>query len=475
MAIYADRVKETTTTTGTGTYSLAGAAAGFRTFVAGVGTGAVVTYCAEDGTNWEIGEGTVTDAATDTLTRTSILASSNAGAAVSWAAGSKNIFLTAPATRLAITDSTQTLTNKTIAYASNTLTGVQPTLVSGTSLKTVNGTSLLGSGDIPVDVAAEIVAASAKTTPVDADSFGLVDSAASSALKELTWANVKATMWTALGALVAGGTTKATPVDADKIPLSDSAASNATKYLSWTNLKAAVKTYYDDVTATLTNKTINLTSNTLTGTTAQFNTALSDGDFATLAGSETLTNKTLTTPVISTITNTGTLTLPTSTDTLVGRDTTDTLTNKTLTSPVISTISNGGTITLPSSTQTLVGRTTTDTLTNKTLTSVVFNDGFTEEVYAVVDAAGVAISPTNGSIQTWTLGASRTPTLGTWASGQSLALHVADGTAYAVTWTTMGIVWVGGTAPALPTSGYAVIELWKVGTTIYGAHVGNVA
>ena len=46
--------------------------------------------------------------------------------------------------------------------------------------------------------------------------------------------------------------------------------------------------------ATLTNKTINLTSNTLSGTTAQFNTALSDGDFATLGGSETLTNKTLT-------------------------------------------------------------------------------------------------------------------------------------------------------------------------------------
>jgi hypothetical protein len=50
---------------------------------------------------------------------------------------------------------------------------------------------------------------------------------------------------------------------------------------------------------TLTNKTVDLASNTLTGTTAQFNTALSDGDFATLAGSETLTNKTLTAPTIS--------------------------------------------------------------------------------------------------------------------------------------------------------------------------------
>ena len=88
-------------------------------------------------------------------------------------------------------------------------------------------------------------------------------------------------------------------------------------------------------TETLTNKTVNLTSNTLTGTTAQFNTALSDGSFATLAGTETLTNKTLTAPVISTITNTGTVTLPTATDTLVGRATTDTLTNKTLTAAVL--------------------------------------------------------------------------------------------------------------------------------------------
>jgi hypothetical protein len=128
-----------------------------------------------------------------------------------------------------------------------------------------------------------------------------------------------------------------------------------------------------DTTDTLTNKTVNLSSNTLTGTTAQFNVALSDGSFATLAGTETLTNKTLTTPVISSISNSGTLTLPTSTDTLVGRATTDTLTNKTLTSPVISTISNTGTLTLPTSTDTLVGRATTDTLTNKTLTSPVIS------------------------------------------------------------------------------------------------------
>lgn len=57
---------------------------------------------------------------------------------------------TAPTGTVVGTSDTQTLTNKTIAYSNNTLTGVQPTLVSGTSIKTVNGTSLLGSGDLAV-------------------------------------------------------------------------------------------------------------------------------------------------------------------------------------------------------------------------------------------------------------------------------------------------------------------------------------
>jgi hypothetical protein len=50
-----------------------------------------------------------------------------------------------------------------------------------------------------------------------------------------------------------------------------------------------------------------------------------------------------------------------------------------------------------------------------------------------------------------------------------------DGTAFAVTWTTMGVKWVGGTAPTLATTGFTVVELWKVSTSIYGALVGSVA
>jgi len=81
-------------------------------------------------------------------------------------------------------------------------------------------------------------------------------------------------------------------------------------------------------TETLTNKSINLANNTLTATSSQIASAVTD---ETGSGSLVFANSpTLTTPNISSIVNTGTLSLPTSTDTLVGRATTDTLTNKTI-------------------------------------------------------------------------------------------------------------------------------------------------
>jgi hypothetical protein len=97
--IVADRVKETSTTTGTGTLDLAGTSTGYRTFVAGIGDGNSCYYCIQhqSADEWEVGIGTVTDAATDTLSRTTILASSNAGSAVSFSAGTKDVFVTDPA------------------------------------------------------------------------------------------------------------------------------------------------------------------------------------------------------------------------------------------------------------------------------------------------------------------------------------------------------------------------------------------
>ena len=94
-----DRVKETTTTTGTCTLNLAGAATGFETFVAGIGNSNVTYYCiAGQGTaEFEVGIGTVTDASPDTLSRTTILSSSNSDSAVNFSAGTKDVFCTLPA------------------------------------------------------------------------------------------------------------------------------------------------------------------------------------------------------------------------------------------------------------------------------------------------------------------------------------------------------------------------------------------
>ncbi len=87
---FADRVVETTQTTGTGTLDLDGASTGFRTFVEGLGDGTLVAYVITDGVEWETGSGTVTDATPDTLSRTTVSASSNGGAKVNWTNDNKN-------------------------------------------------------------------------------------------------------------------------------------------------------------------------------------------------------------------------------------------------------------------------------------------------------------------------------------------------------------------------------------------------
>ena len=90
-----DRVKVTSTTTGTGTFTLGSAAAGFQSFSV-IGNGNQTYYTITDGTDWEVGIGTYTSSGT-TLSRDVILESSNSGSAVDWPAGDKDVFVTYPA------------------------------------------------------------------------------------------------------------------------------------------------------------------------------------------------------------------------------------------------------------------------------------------------------------------------------------------------------------------------------------------
>jgi len=127
--VLADRVRETTTTTGTGSVTLAGAYTGFQTFSAGVGTGNSTYYTiANVGSGeWEVGIGSYTSGG-NTLSRTTVLASSNSGSLVNFGAGSKDVFVTQPAERALYVASAGTgleskvtaFTNGGIVYASST-------------------------------------------------------------------------------------------------------------------------------------------------------------------------------------------------------------------------------------------------------------------------------------------------------------------------------------------------------------------
>jgi|GEM_PF-1914444 len=189
----------------------------------------------------------------------------------------------------------------------------------------------------------------------------------------------------------------------------------------------------ETATQTLTNKTINLSSNTLSGTTAQFNTALSDGDFATLAGTETLTNKTIS---LGSNTITGTTaqfnTALTDGDfaTLAG---TETLSNKTLTAPkfadlgfiadangnellILDTVTSavndvtlanaatGNNPTLTASGETNVGL----TITGKGTKGVSIGNALYTKETALTDGANIATDASLGNVFTVTIGGDRT-------------------------------------------------------------------
>ena len=114
--IVKDRIKESTTTTGTGTLTLAGATTGFQTFAA-VGDANTTYYAILNGSNWEVGLGTYTVSGT-TLSRDTILSSSNSGAAITLA-GVSDVFCTYPSEKAVILNSSDVIEGSEIVVEGN--------------------------------------------------------------------------------------------------------------------------------------------------------------------------------------------------------------------------------------------------------------------------------------------------------------------------------------------------------------------
>ena len=114
--IVKDRIKESTNTTGTGTLTLTGATAGFQTFAA-VGDASTTYYAIVNGNNWEVGYGTYTASGT-TLSRDTVLSSSNAGAALNLSGGS-DVFCTYPSEKAVFLNSSDVIEGTNVVVAGN--------------------------------------------------------------------------------------------------------------------------------------------------------------------------------------------------------------------------------------------------------------------------------------------------------------------------------------------------------------------
>ena len=181
--IFRDRVEEGTSTTGTGTLTLSGAAVGARTFNSALASGTTVEFATDSGgSDWEVARGVFTSP--DQLTRVTVLASSNGGNLVSFAAGTKTCYLTVTAASLSALNST-TINPQTANYTLvaadmdgmtqvdfNSSSSLVLTVPSNANVPCANGTTVLiarsGTGTLTVSSQANVTVANASSNTLRA-------------------------------------------------------------------------------------------------------------------------------------------------------------------------------------------------------------------------------------------------------------------------------------------------------------------
>ena len=362
-----DRVKETTTTTGTGAVSLAGAVTGFETFAAGIGNSNTVYYCIahQDQAEFEVGLGTLDGDSSD-LTRTTVISSSNSDNAVDFSAGTKDVFCTLPASKLIFEDANNdvtvgrnltvtgdlTVSGDDITMATNTSgaaligdgTNFNPVAISGDITIAANGTAAIGSGVIVnADINSSAAIAMSKTaftagTGVSLSTNTLSVDAAQTGITSLLATDIKI------------GEDDQTKIDfetADEIhfyaanaeqvfvsdgvfgPQTDSDVDLGTNSVRFKDAYVDSVTVTGDISVgddlTVEGGVIDV-KNTGAQSVVRFYCESSNAHYAQIQA-----------PAHSDFSGNVTLTLPAATDTLAGLAATQTFTNKTLTTPTITT------------------------------------------------------------------------------------------------------------------------------------------